>query len=44
MHSLPEVFVFAFSGCVIVESEKVGCISRWGGAVGWEEREMLHSC
>ena len=44
MHDFSEVFVFEFGGCTIVESEKLGWIGRWGGAVGWEERDMFHSC
>ena len=43
MHGFYEVFVFEFSGCAIVEFEKVGWIDQWGGAVVSEERETFHS-
>ena len=42
VHGFSEVSVFTFGGCAIVESEKVGWISRWGGAVSWDEREMFY--
>ena len=32
---------FFFGGCAVIESDKVGWIDRWGGAVIWDEREMF---
>ena len=42
VHGFAEVFVFSFGGYTIVESEKVGWIGRWGGAVSWDERDMFY--
>ena len=44
VHGFAQVFVFSFGGCDISESEKVGWIGRWGGAVRWYEREMFYRC
>ena len=44
VHGFAEVFEFLFSGCAIVESEKVGWIGWWGGAVSWDDMEMLYRC
>ena len=41
LHGFAEVFVFFFGGCAVIESDKVGWIDRWGGAVIWDEREMF---
>ena len=44
MHGLAKVFIFSFSGCDVFESEKVGWIGWWDGAVSWEEMNMFHGC
>ena len=36
VHCFSEFLIFTFDGCAVNESEKIGWVGRWGGAVGWD--------
>ena len=41
MHRFADILVTPFDGCAVVESDKIGWVDRWGGAVEWDEGEIF---